>query len=99
MGTDGKPLSGASYQLQVRPIVEYQEWDGTRRETSWGATQATIDSNGHVSFSNSGLGVPKPGQYGIVAVRYEVVQVFSYWPSNPAVTWDGVAPDIRVTAP
>lgn len=97
-GTDGKPLDLPSAQVQIRVVREYRTWDGHFGEQSH-LTQASISSDGKATFVDDGHSMPAPGTWHTYAVRYEVVQVFYYYPSNPAVRWDGHQAEVRVLAP
>ncbi|WP_211091405.1 pilin [Pseudothauera rhizosphaerae] len=97
-GSDGKPLaSDLNAQVQIRVVQEVRTWDGQTTERSW-LTQVPI-VDGCATFSLSGLPLAGPGVEGVTATRFEVADVFYYWPTDPAVKWDGVKPVQRIPAP
>lgn len=87
-GTNGEPLKLNDAHVQVRVIREIMEWDGTPDQHEY-LTQAKIRPDGTATFQDKNHSFD-PDDWHVSAVRFEVVQVFYYYPSNPQVKWDGV---------
>jgi signal peptidase I len=97
MGTDHKPLTGVSAGVQIAIVQEYRNWDSSVAERSW-STQGTL-VGGVFTLANTGLSIGASGDQAIVAMRYTVTGVVYYYPTNPAIRWDGGTPTTRVAAP
>lgn len=96
-GTDGQKLTGVNAQVQLRVVQEVRTWNGQSTERSW-VTQVAL-TDGCATFEQSGAPIPASGQEGVSAFRFEVLDVIYYWPTNPAIKWDGVKPVIRIESP
>lgn len=96
-GTDAKPLIGLNAQVQIRVVQEVVGWNGQKSERQW-LTQVPF-TDGCANFSQGGAPKPVDGQEGVSAIRFEVNDVFYYWPVEPAVRWDGGKPVIRIEVP
>lgn len=97
-GTDGNLLSGdLNAQLVVRIVQEVRTWDGKTTERSW-ETQVPI-VNGCATISQTGSPYATQGNEGVTGLRFEIVGVQYYWPTNPPVKWDGSTPPLHVNAP
>lgn len=97
-GSDGNLLSSdLNAQVQIRIVQEVRTWDGQSTERSW-LTQVPI-TDGCATISLTGSPIAGPGTEGVSGLRFEVVDVLYYWPTDPAIKWDGKTPPLHVTAP
>lgn len=97
-GSDGKLLSSdLNAQVQVRIVQEVRTWDGKTTERSW-QTQVPI-VNGCATISQTDSPIAGSGTEGVSGLRFEIVDIKYYWPTDPAIKWDGKTPPLHITAP
>lgn len=97
-GTDGNLLSSdLNAQVRVRIVQEVRTWDGQTTERSW-ETQVPI-VNGCATVSQTGSPYATQGNEGVTGLRFEIIGVNYYWPTDPPVKWDGNTPSLHISAP
>jgi len=78
-------------------VQEVRTWDGKATERSW-LTQVPI-VNGCATITQTGSPIAGPGTEGVSGLRFEITDVHYYWPTDPAIKWDGKTPPLHITAP
>ena len=96
-GNDGKPLTTVNASVNIRVVTIIETWDGKPGQRTH-ETQANL-VNGKATFSDANLPTAAKGGEHVVAIRYEVVGVTYWWPTNPTIKWDGATPRVTVLAP
>lgn len=95
-GSDGKPLA-SNAGARVRVTTLFNGWDGQPGQRGWDDLVNLQGGVGNISLSNLN------GQQGrgevITACRFGITGVDYYWPSHPAVGWDGVTSSVQISKP
>lgn len=89
--TEHRPLTDVTGQVQILRTETVRAWNGEFVQyawTTWGNWQ-----DGMVTFQESGL---RPET---LSVRYDVLGVNYYYPTNPPVKWDGKMPSLTLDSP
>lgn len=96
MGLDGQPLGG-SVGARIRVTTRFTAWDGTPGQRGWDDVVNLQGGQGRISLSNLNA---QPGQGEVITgCRFEVIGMDYYWPTQPAVRWDGTAAAIEISKP
>ncbi len=94
-GTDGKPLSAVKGAAKIRLTLKVKTWNGEIIERGWDDQRDWQD--GFSSFSAQNLSAG--GGETILSVTFSVTGVVYYYPTNPAVKWDGTGTSVTILAP
>lgn len=96
-GTDGKPLTEVNAGVRIKVVLSVTAYDGSPVERSWDDLGNL--NGGKASFSISGLSAQASNGELVTGCRLQVVGVDYYWPTDPAVKWDGRLSQIDIPKP
>lgn len=87
----GQPLNDVTGQVQILRTETVRAWNGEYVQYAWTTWGDWHD--GIVTFQEAAL---RPET---LSVRYDVLGVNYYYPSQPPVRWDGLMPSVTIDAP
>lgn len=95
-GTDGNPLGG-TVGARVRVTTLFTGWNGAPGQRGWDDVMNLQAGHGSISLAN--LNAQAGRGEVITGCRFDVTGVDYYWPTQPAIRWDGSAASVAITPP